>query len=1023
MIVVGFGELAAQYNRWWPMRTGQHLEWRTGERDPVAVTTNVLGMIFREGVGVWTSADGKRFLGDARGIVRVGQGYLPQSKRRLPDSQLRAYSSTHQVVMFPDVTDANYCHFAAPREMESRMPGGNGGYETTTLIRINMTTGDIEDLSELIGYESIPGYVINETMAAASFPDLGCSWFAFTRCTGYSWTRSEFDSLELFAYRVSGRNVVGPVRSVVAGTCSEKNQFTFSRSGRFATMGRAVAAFDPVTGVFSTQKVLAVPATRPNGLAVYPLVAGIFSPSEELLYLPSRLANDTGRVGIHMLQYDLTDPADTISPLADIDVEDGVWGVGTDFMYTALGPDCRLYLSMVDYVGRIEYPDLRGAACTINPVWLRSPSSAAAFPSYVITSLPNLANQMTIPMSGKSCLWPEVTVTSDTICVGSCASVRATYYNSVDSWEWSFPGGAPSTYVGRDAPCIDYDRAGTYPVTLVVGNRFGRDTIQSVVVVRSAPSVNAGGDVTVCPGGSVRLTATGAERYVWSPETAVDDATSPTPVVRAGGGRRVLTVTGTDQWGCSATDTIVVMEGELTATVHGAASICAGSAVELRAEGGLDYQWWPATGLSTTTAAVVLARPAETTTYGVEVRSGDCVDTAWVTVTVTAQPRVEVSVTDTVVCSGSALHMRATVDGVADGESAVRWWADTSGVPLSTTAALTLMATTDQRLMVTATTDDGCADTAWVDVRVATSDTAIVDTTICRGAVVNIGTQSYRPLSDTTVTTERRTSDGCVDVDVVRIRVTDLTLHVESVEACRGDSVTLTAVTTATDVVWTHADVIIGRGHQLIWRVENNDTLRVTAQDGACRRDEDVSIRLRDRATYNVRVGSATADAGTLATTALDVITPEAVPLVVRFAATSPGAILIDATGLDILNDGRDGGEVVVRVPSSGRYALRWFVYLQASLQTVLEPTVDVDTSCATVLVAGGNITRTGCAAPLRAVAAAPMEHTDIYTLHGSRIASVGPGQPIPPLHRGTYVFRLFTSTTSRSVLVAVGED
>jgi PKD repeat protein len=44
------------------------------------------------------------------------------------------------------------------------------------------------------------------------------------------------------------------------------------------------------------------------------------------------------------------------------------------------------------------------------------------------------------------------------------------------SWEWSFPGGSPSSYSGETPPAISYSTAGTYDVTLIVGDGTETDT-------------------------------------------------------------------------------------------------------------------------------------------------------------------------------------------------------------------------------------------------------------------------------------------------------------------------------------------------------------------------------------------------------------------------------------------------------------------------------------------------------------------------------------------------------------------
>ncbi|MEJ5304097.1 MAG: PKD domain-containing protein [Bacteroidales bacterium] len=46
----------------------------------------------------------------------------------------------------------------------------------------------------------------------------------------------------------------------------------------------------------------------------------------------------------------------------------------------------------------------------------------------------------------------------------------------ISSWEWSFPGGTPSSFSGQTPPPIYYNTVGTYNVTLTVTNPFGTST-------------------------------------------------------------------------------------------------------------------------------------------------------------------------------------------------------------------------------------------------------------------------------------------------------------------------------------------------------------------------------------------------------------------------------------------------------------------------------------------------------------------------------------------------------------------
>jgi hypothetical protein len=106
--------------------------------------------------------------------------------------------------------------------------------------------------------------------------------------------------------------------------------------------------------------------------------------------------------------------------------------------------------------------------------------------------------------------------------------------------------------------------------------------------------------------------------------------------------------------------TITISANPVAAITPSAPSICAGSSVVLTASGGTGYTWSPATGLNTTTGAVVTASPAVTTTYTVTVTDANgCSATATSTVTVSPSPTVTATATPASICSGGTSQLNA----------------------------------------------------------------------------------------------------------------------------------------------------------------------------------------------------------------------------------------------------------------------------------------------------------------------------------------------------------------------------
>lgn len=68
------------------------------------------------------------------------------------------------------------------------------------------------------------------------------------------------------------------------------------------------------------------------------------------------------------------------------------------------------------------------------------------------------------------------TVAAPTSCVGTTNFFVDYSGYQPTSWNWSFPGGTPSTSTALN-PQVTYAAPGTYPVTLIVSNAYGSDTL------------------------------------------------------------------------------------------------------------------------------------------------------------------------------------------------------------------------------------------------------------------------------------------------------------------------------------------------------------------------------------------------------------------------------------------------------------------------------------------------------------------------------------------------------------------
>ncbi|MEO8405115.1 MAG: LamG-like jellyroll fold domain-containing protein, partial [Chitinophagaceae bacterium] len=141
----------------------------------------------------------------------------------------------------------------------------------------------------------------------------------------------------------------------------------------------------------------------------------------------------------------------------------------------------------------------------------------------------------------------------------------------------------------------------------------------SVRITVEKPVVKTIDDITVCKGGPVTLTTTGAQTYVWSPATGLSDANTANPIASPIAPTEYHVV-GTTVNGCIAKDTVLVsLHPEATITKSRDTIICANATVQIFANGGSSYSWTPSATLSDAGINNPVASPIDSTMYHVTV--------------------------------------------------------------------------------------------------------------------------------------------------------------------------------------------------------------------------------------------------------------------------------------------------------------------------------------------------------------------------------------------------------------------
>jgi PKD repeat protein len=317
---------------------------------------------------------------------------------------------------------------------------------------------------------------------------------------------------------------------------------------------------------------------------------------------------------------------------------------------------------------------------------------------------------------------------------------------SPTSWNWSFPGGTPSSHTGQTPPTVTYDSAGSYDVTLIVSNTCGSDTETKTnyITVYTKPTATASSNSPVCEGTTIELYGgpDGMTSYSWTgPNDFSSSSQNPTipNATTLNAGTYYLTVT---DGGCTSdpASTVVVVNTKPTASASSNSPICEGATIELYGgpDGMTSYSWsgpggWTSTDQNPTRTGATTDMAG---TYTVTVtNSNGCTDDETTSVTVNTKPTATAS-SNSPVCEGATIELH----GGPNGMTSYSWtgpggWTSSSQNP-TRTGATTAMAGT----YTLTVTNGGCTDDESTSVTVNTKPTATASSNspVCEGATIEL---------------------------------------------------------------------------------------------------------------------------------------------------------------------------------------------------------------------------------------------------------------------------------------------
>jgi len=363
-------------------------------------------------------------------------------------------------------------------------------------------------------------------------------------------------------------------------------------------------------------------------------------------------------------------------------------------------------------------------------------SVGSYYPMLTVTTLSGCRDSVRALIPIKVVKKPEIAISkSPDGCVPLTVSFSGNLINpdsSAITWLWNFGNNRQSNL--RVPPSEIYAAAGDFDISLMVTNSSGcADTAVARVRAFGLPLVNAGIDTSVCKGSSVRLNATGASTYTWSPAAGLNCSDCPSPLARPDSSKTYV-VTGRSAQGCINKDSVKVevqfpfnLQHTLVDTV------CVGNTLRLRAFGADEYTWTPGDGIVENNVSSITVRPMQSTIYRVIGRDKrHCfADTGYIPVKVYPIPVVEAG-PDKTINVGQSIELSPTVSA----DATEFRWTPSSTIIATNLPSVTVKPRETTTYSITVRNQGGCVSKDELTVYV-----------ICNGANVFIP-NTFSPNSD-----------------------------------------------------------------------------------------------------------------------------------------------------------------------------------------------------------------------------------------------------------------------------------
>lgn len=297
-----------------------------------------------------------------------------------------------------------------------------------------------------------------------------------------------------------------------------------------------------------------------------------------------------------------------------------------------------------------------------------------------------------------------------TLCKISGGSTTSLLAKGGVSYSWTPSAGLSNPSIPNPLATITASTSYIVQVT----DSFGCIDSDTIHITLEEGFANAGNDTTICLIGGVntiKLNASGGVNYSWTPAAGLSNPYISNPIATITAST-LYVVTVTTAAGCKETDLINITAGDFALTINDT-TLCLVSGmakIPLLASGGINYKWYPATGLSDTTIPNPTATLTTNTLYIVTVEdSFGCVDKDSVQIN-TSTATIKATHDTVAACEDVVVTLNASGGSSYD-------WQPPEGLSNNLIANPKLTVTKNQNYIVTGKNIFGCIDSDTVNIR------------------------------------------------------------------------------------------------------------------------------------------------------------------------------------------------------------------------------------------------------------------------------------------------------------------